>query len=167
MDKYHDSVKRLSRIVLLVALAIVLRFAFGAFPNIKPLTAIFLVTLSYMGLMDAWLVMALTMVGSGFLFGFGPVVLWQVLSFGLIQLIWWGLVRPFMHKERFTIWLQSLLAAVLVYVYGFVISILSAWQFGIAPFIFWLNGLFFDSLHAVSTFLFYPIISHIFRRFYK
>lgn len=167
MDKYHDSVKRLSRIVLLVALAIVLRLAFGAFPNIKPLTAIFLVALSYMGLMDAWLVMALTMVGSGFLFGFGPVVLWQVLSFGLIQLIWWGLVRPFMHKERFTIWLQSLLAAVLVYVYGFVISILSAWQFGIAPFIFWLNGLFFDSLHAVSTFLFYPIIYHIFRRFYK
>ncbi|HFU4500426.1 TPA: ECF transporter S component [Streptococcus suis] len=167
MDKYHDSVKRLSRIVLLVALAIVLRLAFGAFPNIKPLTAIFLAALSYMGLMDAWLVMALTMVGSGFLFGFGPVVLWQVLSFGLIQLIWWGLVRPFMHKERFTIWLQSLLAAVLVYVYGFVISILSAWQFGIAPFIFWLNGLFFDSLHAVSTFLFYPIIYHIFRRFYK
>ncbi|HFU4060329.1 ECF transporter S component [Streptococcus suis] len=167
MDKYHDSVKRLSRIVLLVALAIVLRLAFGAFPNIKPLTAIFLVALSYMGLMDAWLVMALTMVGSGFLFGFGPVVLWQVVSFGLIQLIWWGLVRPFMHKDRFTIWLQSLLAAVLVYVYGFVISILSAWQFGIAPFIFWLNGLFFDSLHAVSTFLFYPIIYHIFRRFYK
>ncbi|HFI0701802.1 TPA: hypothetical protein ACGO3H_001274 [Streptococcus suis] len=167
MDKYHDSVKRLSRIVLLVALAIVLRLAFGAFPNIKPLTAIFLVALSYMGLMDAWLVMALTMVGSGLLFGFGPVVLWQVLSFGLIQLLWWGLVRPFIHKERLTIWLQSLLAAVLVYVYGFVISILSAWKFGLAPFIFWLNGLFFDSLHAVSTFLFYPIIYHIFRRFYK
>lgn len=167
MDKYHDSVKRLSRIVLLVALAIVLRLAFGAFPNIKPLTAIFLVALSYMGLMDAWLVMALTMVVSGLLFGFGPVVLWQVLSFGLVQLLWWGLVRPFLHKEHFAIWLQSLLAAALVYVYGFVISILSAWQFGLAPFIFWLNGLFFDSLHAVSTFLFYPIISHIFRRFYK
>ncbi|WP_105209777.1 ECF transporter S component [Streptococcus suis] len=167
MDKYHDSVKRLSRIVLLVALAIVLRLAFGAFPNIKPLTAIFLVALSYMGLMDAWLVMALTMVVSGLLFGFGPVVLWQVLSFGLVQLLWWGLVRPFLHKEHFAIWLQSLLAAVLVYVYGFVISILSAWQFGLAPFIFWLNGLFFDSLHAVSTFLFYPIIYHIFRRFYK
>lgn len=167
MDKYHDSVKRLSRIVLLVALAIVLRLAFGAFPNIKPLTAIFLVALSYMGLMDAWLVMALTMVVSGLLFGFGPVVLWQVLSFSLVQLLWWGLVRPFLHKEHFAIWLQSLLAAALVYVYGFVISILSAWQFGLAPFIFWLNGLFFDSLHAVSTFLFYPIISHIFRRFYK
>ncbi|HFI0467691.1 TPA: hypothetical protein ACGOYW_001097 [Streptococcus suis] len=167
MGKYHETVKGLSRVVLLVSLAIVLRIVFGAFPNIKPLTAIFLVALSYMGLMDAWLVMALTMVGSGFLFGFGPVVLWQVLSFGLVQLLWWYLVRPFMYKERFTIWLQSLLAAALVYVYGFAISILSAWQFGIAPFIFWLNGLFFDSLHAVSTFLFYPIIYHIFRRFYK
>ncbi|HFI0696007.1 TPA: hypothetical protein ACGO4F_002129 [Streptococcus suis] len=167
MDNYHDSVKRLSRIILLVALAIVLRLAFGAFPNIKPLAAIFLVVLSYLGLMDAWLVMALTMVGSGFLFGFGPVVLWQVLSFGLVQLLWWCLVRPFMHKECFTIWLQSLLAAVLIYVYGFAISILSAWQYGIEPFIFWFNGLLFDSLHAVSTFLFYPIIYHIFRRFYK
>ncbi|HFI0163773.1 TPA: hypothetical protein ACGORW_001591 [Streptococcus suis] len=167
MGKYHDTVKRLSRIVLLTSLTIVLRIVFGAFPNIKPLTAIFLVSLSFMGLMDAWLVMTLTMVGSGLLFGFGPVVLWQVLSFGLVQLLWWCLVRPLVNTERLSIWLQSLLAALLVYVYGMLISILSAWQFGLSPLIFWFNGLFFDSLHAISTFLFYPIIDYIFRRFYK
>lgn len=167
MGTYHETVKRLSRVVLLASVTIVLRIVFGAFPNIKPLTAIFLVSLSFMGMIDAWLVMALTMIGSGILFGFGPVVLWQVLSFGLVQLLWWCLVRPLRTKELLSIWLQSLLAALLVYVYGLIISILSAWQFGLSPVVFWLNGLFFDSLHVISTFLFFPIIDYIFRRFYK
>lgn len=164
---HTSQLNRFCKLIMLVALSITLRIFFGAFPNIKPLTAIFLVSLSFMGLMDAWLVMTLTMVGSGLLFGFGPVVLWQVLSFGLVQLLWWCLVKPLVNKERLSIWLQSLLAALLVYVYGLIISILSAWQFGLSPLIFWFNGLFFDSLHAISTFLFYPIINYIFRRFYK
>lgn len=164
---HTSQLNRFCKLIMLVALSITLRIFFGAFPNIKPLTAIFLVSLSFMGLMDAWLVMTLTMVGSGLLFGFGPVVLWQVLSFGLVQLLWWCLVKPLVKKERLSIWLQSLLAALLVYVYGLIISILSAWQFGLSPLIFWFNGLFFDSLHAISTFLFYPIIDYIFRRFYK
>lgn len=164
---HTSQLNRFCKLIMLVALSITLRIFFGGFPNIKPLTAIFLVSLSFMGLMDAWLVMTLTMVGSGLLFGFGPVVLWQVLSFGLVQLLWWCLVKPLVNKERLSIWLQSLLAALLVYVYGLIISILSAWQFGLSPLIFWFNGLFFDSLHAISTFLFYPIIDYIFRRFYK
>jgi putative Ca2+/H+ antiporter (TMEM165/GDT1 family) len=55
----------------------------------------------------------MTMIGSGLLFGFGVVVLWQVLSFGLVQLIWWILIRPQILKERIPLWLQSLVAGCL------------------------------------------------------
>lgn len=167
MLEKQDKTRQLSRIVLLSALAIVFRIVFGAFPNIKPLTAIFLVSLSYVTLLEGWLLMALTMVGSGLLFGFGPVVLWQVLSFGLVQVVWWLAIRSFVIREKMPLWLQCLLAGSLVYLYGFSISILSAAQFGIHPISFWVNGLFFDSLHALSTALFYPIIYSIFRRFYR
>lgn len=166
MRKEDERIRRLAYIVLLASLCIVLRITFGPFPNIKPLTAIFLVCLSYLGLLEGWLMMALTMVGSGLLFGFGPIVLWQVISFGVVQLVWWGTICKLMSSNRISIVLQSFLAGVFVYFYGMIISVLSATQFGSPPFIFWLNGLVFDSLHAVSTILFYPIIYHIFRRFY-
>ncbi|MBS8100199.1 preprotein translocase YidC [Streptococcus suis] len=133
----------------------------------KPLTAIFLIVLSYFSLLESWTLMILAMVGSGLLFGFGTVVLWQVLSFAFIQFIWWLVIGPSIKKESIPLWLQSLLAGILVFLYGLTISFLSATQFGISPIVFWLNGLVFDSLHAASTVLFYPIIDYIFRRFYK
>ncbi|HFI0548362.1 TPA: hypothetical protein ACGOX3_000654 [Streptococcus suis] len=157
----------MTRIVALSAVAIVLRILFGGLPNFKPLTAIFLVSLSYLTLVEGWIVMGLTMIGSGLLFGFSVVVLWQVISFGIIQLIWWMLIRPFVLNKGMPLALQGLLAGFLVYIYGLLISLLTAAQFGINPFIFWINGLIFDTLHMVSTVLFYPIIYHIFRRFYK
>ncbi|MFH6674351.1 hypothetical protein QE636_01890 [Streptococcus suis] len=148
-------------------MTIVLRVVFGPFPNIKPLTAIFLIVLSYFSLLESWTLMILAMVGSGLIFGFGTVVLWQVLSFAFIQFIWWLAIGPSIKKESIPLWLQSLLAGILVFLYGLTISFLSATQFGISPIVFWLNGLVFDSLHATSTVLFYPIIDYIFRRFYK
>lgn len=157
----------MTRIVALSAVAIVLRILFGGLPNFKPLTAIFLVSLSYLTLVEGWIVMGLTMIGSGLLFGFSVVVLWQVISFGIVQLIWWMLIRPFVLNKGMPLGIQGLLAGFLVYIYGLLISLLTAAQFGINPFIFWINGLIFDTLHMVSTVLFYPIIYHIFRRFYK
>ncbi len=44
--------------------------------------------------------MILVMVGSGLLFGFGTVVLWQVLSFAFIQFIWWLAIGPFIKREH-------------------------------------------------------------------
>ncbi|MGQ7403028.1 preprotein translocase YidC, partial [Streptococcus suis] len=96
-----------------------------------------------------------------------PAILRSVLSFAFIHFIWWLAIGPFIKKENIPLWLQSLLAGILVFLYGLTISFLSATQFGTSPIFFWLNGLFFDSLHAASTVLFYPIIDYIFRRFYK
>lgn len=160
------SLKKLTHIVILSALAVVLRVLFGAFPNIKPLTAMFLISLTYLGFWGACALMAISMLVSGFLFGFGPVVLWQILSYGVVLFSWQCICVPWIKTERLSLFWQSVLAALAVFLYGFVISLLSAGQFGSNPLIFWLNGLTFDSLHAVSTFVFYPFVYHIYRRFY-
>lgn len=159
------SSKRIARISILAALAVVLRFAFVAFPNIKPITAIFLVSAVFLGLLDSLLIMTLTMLVTGIYLGFGPVVLWQILSFSLVLCLWDIIVVPMIEQKRLALWGQALLAAIVVMVYGFLISLFSAYYFGFSPLIFWLNGLSFDGLHASSTFIFYPIIYSIFRRF--
>ncbi|HFI0119943.1 TPA: hypothetical protein ACGPB3_001456 [Streptococcus suis] len=159
--------KQIGRIVTLTALCIVLRIVFGPFPNIKPLAAIFLVSIGYLGIVEALLIMMLTMVGSGILFGFGIHILWQVLSFALVQILWKGLLsKGFMNQDR-TVLVQSILAGLLALMYGLIISVFTAMQFGVSLIPFWLNGLFFDALHGLSTVFFYPIIFQIFRRFYK
>lgn len=159
--------RQIGRIVTLTALCIVLRIVFGPFPNIKPLAAIFLVSISYLGIVEATLLMVLTMISSGILFGFGIHILWQVLSFAVVQIIWKGLLTTgCIDKER-TILVQSILAGLLAFMYGLIISIFTAMQFGISLIPFWLNGLFFDLMHGLSTLFFYPIIFQIFRRFDK
>ncbi|MGT2951549.1 hypothetical protein [Streptococcus cuniculi] len=160
------STRRISQIVILAALSIALRAAFGALPNIKPISAIFLVSLCFLPLGDSLWVMALTMLGSSLIFGFGLVVFWQIASFAVVMLLWRILVTPFILKGKLGIELQSILAGVILFLYGFSISLPTAWQFGTNPILYWLNGLSFDVLHSVSTVLFYPIIYSIFRRYY-
>ncbi|MEW4353378.1 hypothetical protein AB1I63_00515 [Streptococcus pneumoniae] len=160
------STKKMSRIVMLSALAIALRVSFGAFPNIKPISALFFVCVLYLSFRDALCIMAITMIGTSFLFGFGIVVFWQVLSFTLILTLWKILAIPLTRLIKQKVLVQSFLAGIFIFLYGFVISLLSALQFGIHPIIYWLNGIPFDVAHALSTALFYPIILHIFRRFY-
>lgn len=159
------SAKHISRISILAALCIVLRVAFGAFPNIKPITAIYLVSLLHLKTSHALLVMALSLFGSAFLFGVSIVVLWQILAFTMIMLFWRYICQPFFRASSVAVALQSLLAGILAFLYGFLISLPIAYQFSTNVFVYWLNGLSFDLLHAVSTVLFYPIIYHLFRRF--
>ncbi|MBF0777370.1 hypothetical protein [Streptococcus cuniculi] len=160
------STRRISQIALLTALAIVLRFAFAALPNIKPISAIFLVSLCFLPLGDSLWIMALTMLGSSLLFGFSFVVFWQIASFSVVMLLWRLLVIPLIHSKQLPLGFQCLLAGLIPFLYGFAISLPIAWQYGTNPLIYWLYGLSFDVLHSVSTVLFYPIIYSIFRRYY-
>lgn len=160
------SAKKMSQIAILAALCIVLRVAFAYFPNVKPVTAFFLVSLLYLDFWDSFLVMALTMLGSSLIFGFSLVVAWQILSFGVILLLWRYLVLPLTKRLKQRVMLQSVLAGLVAFSYGFWISIPIAYQFGANLYFYWLNGLFFDLLHAISTVLFYPVIYLLLRRFY-
>lgn len=116
---------RLTRLAILTALACVLRIAFGAFPNVKPITALFFVLVLVYGLADAIIVSSLTMVVTGFLMGFSVIILGQMLSYAVIlslgALVFKG-VKPLVFR--------TVVIFILTMFYGFIISIFSAQLFG-------------------------------------
>ncbi|KXT77124.1 Substrate-specific component CbrT of putative cobalamin ECF transporter [Streptococcus sp. DD10] len=162
------TVRKITQLTFLVSLSVVLRYLFGPFPNIKPITALFLVIGLQLGLGEAILVANLVMLITGFLLGFGPWILWQMGTYTLVLLFWRVLVCPFtsLFSNSTRIGFQAVLAGLMGMLYGFIISIFSALFYGSSFLPYWLNGLMFDCLHAVSTIMFYPVILSIFRRFY-
>jgi hypothetical protein len=153
---------RLTRIAILTALACVLRLALGAWPNIKPITALFFVLLLVFGLVDALFVSGLTMLVTGFLMGFSLIIVGQIISYAVILFLGKGL-----FKLVKSLILRTGLIFILTMCYGFVISIFSARLFGSSFWPFWLSGLTFDLAHAVSTAIFFPILLTIFNNIMK
>lgn len=154
------TIQRMTRIAILAALAIGLRSAFIGLPNIQPITAMFFVAVLYLGLVDGLLIMALTMAISGFLYGFGPWVFNQILTFGVLMALW-SLIAP-----RVSLVWQIVLVTILSFFYG----VLMDYGYGLlfkSGLTFVISGLLYDTYHAVSTLLFYPFIQSIFRRFVK
>ena len=149
-----------ARIAILSALAVGLRSAFIGLPNIQPITAMFFVSVLYLGLVDGFLIMALTMSISGFIFGFGPWIFNQILAFGILMALW-SLIAP-----RLSLVWQIALVTILSFLYG----VLLDYSYGLlfkSGLTFVVSGLLYDTYHAVSTLLFYPFIQSIFRRLLK
>lgn len=154
------SIRRLSRIALFAALCVVLREAFAPFPNIKPITAFYFLLIEFEDLKTSILVMILSIFLSSFLFGMGPWVLLQIMTFALVIYLW-HLVVPYLKRAY-----QPLLAFSLAFLYGLIIDSVSAFLFQMPWWTYVTVGLGFDFNHAMSTFVFYPILYLILRRFY-
>ncbi|MGT2908177.1 hypothetical protein [Streptococcus dentiloxodontae] len=152
------SVRQLTRIAVLSALAIALRLIFGSLPNIKPVTAIFFATALTFGFWDGFLVMALTMCISGLFLGFGPWIAYQILDYGLLLILW-----HFLAPKLNVFW-QTALVFFLTFMYGVGYDYVYG-QFFNSGLVFVVSGLSYDFLHALSSLFFYPIILHIYRRF--
>ena len=152
----------LSLIAILAALSSVLRIWLVALPNIKPITAMFFAFILFLGLSDSLWIMSITMLTTGLLLGFSPLVFGQIFVYALLMIIF-----KLLSKIIKNIWTLSILTGSLALLYGFLISLCSGILYGFGPagFIgYWLAGLPFDLAHAVSTFLFFPIVLLIFKR---
>lgn len=153
---------------MMAALCVVLRQAFAFLPNVQPITAIFLVLISAWGLFDAVLVMSLTMLVSSFLLGFGHWVFLQIISFGLVMILWKvhsSLVTRWVKTDIMKLLVESLVAGIVGIAYGLIIDSLSAILFNMPWWSYVAAGFFFNLAHATSTLIFYPLITTIFRRF--
>ncbi|MDR1606111.1 MAG: ECF transporter S component [Streptococcaceae bacterium] len=156
------TLNRLTRIALLAALASVLRLVFGAWPNVKPITALFFVIILSFGLLEAIAVSALTMLVTGFLMGFSVIVLGQIISYALILIL--GVLG---FKVIKGLGFRIGLVFVLTLLYGAAMALFTAPLFASPILAFWLSGLTFDLTHAVSTALFFPILLTIFKNSLK
>lgn len=142
----------------LSALATAGRGAFFMIPNFKPIIAIVIISGISFGAESGFLVGAVTMLVSNFLFGQGPWTPWQMLAMGMI-----GFVSGVLHRigllpaKRLTLCIYGFL--VTVFIYGGIMNpaavVMSVnevtWQSLLAAYI---SGLPVDLVHATSTFLF-------------
>ncbi|MGY3729694.1 ECF transporter S component [Lactococcus termiticola] len=154
--------RRITTIALLVATCTILRLALVELPNIKPITALFFLFILFLGLSDSLIIMTLTMLLTGFMLGFSPLVIGQVLVYALLMLVFWLL-----SKRKAPIWLMAGLAFVLPFFYGLGTDLMSAALFGLYGqtfYAYWLAGLPFDLAHGVSTLVFFLIFYFIFDR---
>jgi hypothetical protein len=145
------STKWLTRLAFYAALGIVLRFLFSSFPNVKPVTAYFLLLVEVLGLPSSLLVMAVTLLLSGLIYGFSVSILFQILGYALSLWIW----------SRFR---HPILIAVLPMLYGVFNDVVFASLYQMPLMASLVGGLWFNILHAVSTVVFYPIGREIFAR---
>lgn len=154
------SIPTISKIAMLSALCVVLRYFFSSLPNIQPITAFFFVLVGVEGLLFSVLVMSLSILVSSFLLGFGPWVMFQIISFALVLLLWKLLIIKRWHQH-----ILMFLAACFAFLYGIIIDGLMAVFWGMPWWSYIAAGFSFNLYHALSTLLFYPILEKILRRF--
>lgn len=149
--------QRLTWLAMFVALCVVGRLFIHPWPNVQPVSALLLYGGTVLAFADISLVAVLSLVLTGFYFGLGSFVLAQIAAYMSIILLF-RVVSKFL-PERLRFLGQIILAGLMGYLYGFIISLVQAIFFGIPNFwVYYLQGLLFDTYHAVGNLLFYSIL---------
>ena len=160
----YFTVQRISLLAMLTALVTVGRLAFAlpVLPNIQPMTALLLIITLNIGVIDSLVVAVLSMLLTNMMLGMGPWTIFQIISFAVVILTT-GLLKyfydygSFMNRFVFSIW-----ALGTGFVYGLFISGFDFHLYGMSNFlVYYLNGLPFDSLHAVGNFGFFFLLEPI------
>lgn len=154
----RPQVRELVLLASLVALTVVGRGAFYMLPNFKPVIAMVIISGVAYGAETGFLVGALSMMVSNFLFGQGPWTPWQMFAMGMIGFLS-GLFRKlgWISERRLPLCLFGFLMT--LFVYGGIMNPSSVllsfyevtWETLLASYI---SGLPVDLVHAVSTVLF-------------
>lgn len=155
-------VYRIALIAILSALSCVLRFSLVEFPNVKPITALFLALALWLGFWDSLAIMTITMIVTGLILGFSPIILGQIFGYAVIIIIFKSI-----SKFNQNIIFLSVIAGGMAFIFGALISAVSGLLYGFGSggyLAYWIAGLPFDAAHAFSTLIFYPIIVMILKR---
>ena len=161
--------KPVNRIVLIgmfTAVNVASRLFLQFLPNVKPITSIIILSTIAFGLTFGIELALATVLVAGLLFGFGTFIPFQILAWVLIALCTYFLDRLLTDRKIMLFALWTFLCG---YIYGFFVSID---KLLISPAYFWayyLNGLTFDTFHAVGNLVFYPlcyrVLLPLFRRY--
>lgn len=161
----YFSVQRIAVLAALTALCHVGRLLFQFIPNVQPMTTILLLISLVMGTVDGLVVALLSLLLSNMFLGMGPWTMSQFIAFTVVILVT-GCLRPVYRSSRLKPLLKRSLFIAFAFLtgllYGFVISIIDARLFGIANFwVYYLQGLSFDLLHAAGNAAFFLILEPI------
>jgi energy-coupling factor transport system substrate-specific component len=120
-ERSHPPAKLLAVVATLAAIAALGRDAFAAVPDVKPITAIVLVSGVAFGAGPGFAVGAIAALASNILLGEGPWTPWQMLGWGLVGLIGAGLGR--LSSRRLPTLALALACAVSAEVFNLVVNL--------------------------------------------
>lgn len=162
------SIRKITLVALLSTLAYVGRLLFAWIPNVQPVTVILLIITLEMGLIEGILTASLSMILSNIFLGMGPWTLYQITSCAIVILVF-SCLKPLWRRTWKHLLLKlaffTMMAGLTGYLYGFVISIFSVYFYHIPKFwIYYLQGLPFDTLHAFGNIGFWILLSPLLPR---
>lgn len=155
-EKRNISVKEISLIATLSALAGVSRVPFAALPNIQPTTFLVIISGYVFGPGFGFMVGAIAALVSNSFLGHGPWSPWQMMAWGLAGLSA-GMIKRIIKKP------SRLPLSIFAFIWGFLFgSIMNIWHwlFFIYPLTLqsfiasYLKAFYFDLMHALGNFAF-------------
>ena len=139
---------------MLSSLSFVGRMTFTFLPNVQPMTVVILIATMYLGTYDGWLVAITSILISNLYLGMGVWTLAQIVSFSVLVLI-----VHICKKINLSIGYYPIVALLMGFTYGFIISLVQAPFFGwVSFFPYLISGLPYDLNHAVGNYLFFIIL---------
>lgn len=153
------SIRVITLISLLSALCIVSRIGMVDFPNIKPVTSIIIIASLIFGWRFGLALVIITVLGSDLILGMGFYTIMQIIAWGSVALVS-SLLGKFYKK--IPIWVMAIYAGLCAYLFGIAVSLNMLIIMGpIGFYTYWISGLPFDTVHAISDLIFYPILAPI------
>lgn len=173
-DSGYFTVNRIALLAVLTAFVSVGRlvFALPILPNVQPMTALLILVTLNIGALDGIVVSVLSLLLTNLILGTGPWTIMQMISFGVLIIVT-ALLKFFysygtvVNRFVFSIW-----AGLAGFIFGFLMTYMSFRLYGISNFwIYYINGLPFDILHAAGNIIFFvilePVIVPIIQRKFK
>lgn len=160
----YFTVNRIALLAVLTAFVTVGRlvFALPILPNVQPMTAMLILITLNIGVIDGLVVSVLSLLLTNLFLGTGPWTVMQMVSFALLILVT-AILKYFysygklLNRLAFTVW-----AGMAGLLYGLAITLMSYHLYGMNNFwIYYLNGIPFDTLHAVGNMIFFFILEPI------
>ncbi|TCO71479.1 ECF transporter S component [Marinisporobacter balticus] len=155
-ERQSISVKEISLIATLSALAGVSRVPFAAIPNVQPTTFLVIISGYVFGPGFGFMVGGIATLASNVFLGQGPWTPWQMLAWGLAGFSG-GILRKFFKNP------SRLLLGIFAFCWGFLFDyIMNLWHWlafvyplTVQSFIVtYINSFYFDLMHAVGNFTF-------------
>ncbi len=155
---------RAREIVIVAAMCVMCvagRVAFAAFPQVKPVSALVIISGVCLGSEAGFMIGALSGFCSNFYFGQGPWTPWQMFAFGIIGFLSGALRVLFISKDntpkRISISLFAFMAVMVIY--GGIMNTSTVLMYEPEPTVMMIlaacgTGFIFDLTHAVSTVVF-------------
>lgn len=162
------STQKIAFIAMISAFCVISRLGMLALPNVQPITVVVIWMTLELGWGYGASISILSILISNLLISMGPWTLYQMVSFALVC-VCALLLRPLWRKRkqfpRLAWILFPIFAGLMGYLYGFIISLF--WVFSMPGLNFWiyyLNGVLFDTYHAIGNVVFWILLIPLFEK---